>query len=182
MVGVAYLRSIRVLSATLRREIVFCAIGGAITLGFAIRVGRLFQNQRNVPKADNLNIPTLSTPTIRFSSLMNAMVAQANFDKPEILYAFLEFPTLITGSHVVDVRWIRPDGMVQEASSIPMRFPNSGGRRADLWIRFHESGNVLDPFHGGPEEMKRVFNGKWTLETRVNGEELAKASFTITGY
>ncbi|MCB4756258.1 MAG: hypothetical protein LHV69_04385 [Elusimicrobia bacterium] len=164
------------------RKVILCVFAGVVTSWLAVHVRQVCQGRHDNGGRNEIVDSVLPAPTIRFSSLEAIETTESHFDKPEMVYAFLEFPTSVTGTHVIDVSWKRPDGMTQEASSIPMHFPESGGRRADIWLRFHESRHGLDIFRGGPDESRRLFNGQWTLETRQNGRDLAKASFVISGY
>ena len=86
----------------------------------------------------------------------------------------------IQGKHLVEAHWIRPDGFEQEYTSLRLDFGEGGAQSLILWMQFHEN-SKLSNFEGFSEELnlKNKFMGNWRLEAKLDGFDMAPATFTV---
>ncbi len=103
------------------------------------------------------------------------------FHAPEMVYAMINFPNRIFGTHQIEAKWVQPDGVLYETTSVRLKFPPTGSNQAYIWIRFNSSSEGLF-FNSEDLSPRPNMNGLWKLETTIDGEFINNASFEIQGY
>jgi len=92
--------------------------------------------------------------------------------------AFVLFPERISGRHVLEGRWLKPDGAIQERILIARDLAPPGEQAFRLWLRFHaERPGVADLLF--PDMDNEEFDGEWNLNVFWDGDLISASTFTV---
>lgn len=121
-------------------------------------------------------------PTVIFSTDEMGKNQQDRFPCGGRVYAHITFPDSFIGEHVLEARWFKPDGSMQEQTKLSVGFEGSHPKIASVWLNFQNSPkNIFDDFVMGGKYGKsgRNFNGLWRLKVYENAVFLLESSFYI---
>ncbi len=153
---------------------------GASLVGSVMAAWRKKSAQLTPSVAVSTHVPAVA---VYFSTAAEISQTVSQFQAPEFIYARLVFSDRVYGKNTLEGRWVAPGGGPQEFTRVPLDFGARGGSEAYLWLRFHDnsSGGGLLLLTPADEQVKRDFNGAWTLQTLWNGQFLANSTFSISG-
>jgi len=95
--------------------------------------------------------------------------ARAEFSCSERVWARVAFAAPQRGPHLLEARWIRPDGRVQERARIPVDLGEGAGG-VHAWLDFGDGPGLWERLFGLKPD--RTFNGRWKVELTWDGAPL----------
>lgn len=129
-------------------------------------------------KGDNRNVSAFD---VSFASSLTEDGRTGVFDCAGFVFAKFALPPFSTGEHLIEGKWVRPDGFIQERSQLSVNADSAENQTAYLYLRFEDHGmDTLDfglnNFHSHP------FNGNWRLEIQKDGKPVVAKSFQVKCY
>lgn len=112
---------------------------------------------------------------VRFTSILTndlkRLVSATSFSKNDKIYLHTVWTGLVN-DHEVTVIWIRPDGVIQEATKIKIKIPpNIPKYTTWSWLKFKKG--LLDLL------SPKNFNGIWSVQLFLDESFLAEYSFSV---
>ena len=96
-----------------------------------------------------------------------------------MIHGYLTLPERVSGEHLLEGRWIKPGGEVQENTHVTLHIDPPGRRTAHVWMRFDDrDGGLLTGAQSAPE-AQHPFNGEWQLALTWDGKPLALSKFKV---
>ncbi len=122
---------------------------------------------------------------IDFSENSGFSVTANHFSCCGKIYARVRMAHLARGNRVLDVRWLRPDGEMQEGTVIP--FESAGGEEQTVffWMEFKpDQKNQMDDFKLGGDygHRENSFSGDWKFVLIIDKKRKITNSFHILCY
>jgi len=93
------------------------------------------------------------------------------------VYAILKLPQKAKGKHLLEGKWYKPDGKIQEYTRIPLELSETGEDSVHIWLQFHLVQDVVDVFRTRTEEEE--FDGDWTVDVFWDGKRVATGRFAV---
>jgi len=118
-------------------------------------------------------------PSLVLTAEENGTVPQDEFSCDGKIHGYLRLPRRQTGPHVLEARWIKPDGKVAAESHDPLTFEPPGRSTAYIWFTFPERAKSLSALDPKSDEDRLTFNGKWKVEVTWDHEPLVTSTFTV---
>jgi len=112
----------------------------------------------------------ITTDIVRFST---ATASSCN-DK---VHAIVTLPKVTTGTHVLEGKWYRPDGVQQEYTKVPLELEPPGQKRLQLWLRIERASDAVDALFTHHEDEE--FDGMWTIVVYWDGKKVATKKFNV---
>ncbi|MCG3205439.1 MAG: hypothetical protein KCHDKBKB_02160 [Elusimicrobia bacterium] len=135
----------------------------------------------NSPSID-IDVSAPSPAIVRFSASAEPADFISLFHSPATIYAHIDFGTTLKGEHLLEGRWITPQGRPQEYTRVPIQLGGLGGRAAYFWIRFNNEPTIGQGFSAlESKDSANDFNGDWTLETSLDGRLINRSTFRVSG-
>ncbi len=97
------------------------------------------------------------------------------------IFAYSSIPGGLEFPLVIRFQWIRPGGIIQEETSVPLKEPLKPGAEVYSWLKIDSGGGVMGDFvFGGDYGARReVFDGEWRVVVRVGNKEINHRSFNV---
>jgi hypothetical protein len=82
---------------------------------------------------------------------------------------------------VIRFQWIRPGGVIQEETTVPLKEALKPGAEVYSWLKIDSGGGVMDDFVLGGDygERHQVFDGVWRVVVSVGKDEIGAKSFRV---
>lgn len=112
------------------------------------------------------------------TTLENGIDSQSDFVCYGKIHGYIRLPKRESGKHVIESRWIAPDGKVAADSRNTVDFQPARST-AYVWLGFPESNALLGTPDADDEENRLNFKGVWRVEVRWDEQPLLQKTFNV---
>jgi len=114
------------------------------------------------------------------TSKENGVEEETEFFCAGTIHGYIRLPKRVVGSHLLEGKWILPNGAIAAESRDNVNFPPPGRSTAYLWFAFPERSafpGALDP---EADAKRSDYPGRWRVEVRWDEQLILKSTFTVT--
>jgi hypothetical protein len=121
---------------------------------------------------------TIAKPVMVLTAVENGLEAQENFTCYGKIHGYIRLPQRQSNAHVLESRWISPNGKVAADSRTKVDFKPARST-AYVWFAFPENSTMLGASDPELEQDRLTFNGTWHVEIRWDEQPLIKEEFKV---
>lgn len=94
----------------------------------------------------------------------------------ETIYANIRLPQKSTGTHLLEGRWIKPDGSQQEYTKVQLELKEPQDL-VYMWLKFERASDVVDALFTRHEDDD--LEGVWKLDVFWDRKKVATKKFSL---